>query len=114
MVIIALLLECWKQSANLARLHRMCGSGAELSRAGNSGGEKKRRARARGTARSRPCSAAAPAGRVSGPIFVGPESWASRGRWSGAETGLADAEVQAQGGCFCGQAVQNLCFVWVQ
>src|ERR1700724_1265014 len=34
MVITALLLECLKPSANLARLHRMCGSRAELSRAG--------------------------------------------------------------------------------
>src|SRR5207253_5564434 len=37
MVIIALLLECWKQSANLARLHRMCGSGGAVSRAAADG-----------------------------------------------------------------------------
>src|SRR2546423_341726 len=52
--------------------------------------------------------------RVSGPVFAGPENWASRGRWSGAETGLANVEAQAQGDRFCGQAVQNLCFIWVQ
>src|SRR5256884_7527446 len=37
MVMIALLLECWKQSANLARLHRMCGSGGAVSRAAAGG-----------------------------------------------------------------------------
>src|SRR5438477_2988681 len=37
MVMIALLLECWKQSANLARLHRMCGSGGAVSRAAADG-----------------------------------------------------------------------------
>src|SRR5256885_3885545 len=59
-------------------------------------------------------AAPAPAGRVSGPDFAGPENWASRGRWSGAETGLVNAEAHAQGARFCGQAVQNLCFIWVQ
>src|SRR4029077_1200319 len=104
MVIIALLLECLKPSANVARLHRMCRSRAELSRA-HGGGRTDQCVLARGLA-----------DRDGGPIFH------SRGRKSAlpeqrnqpSETALPEAEIRARDAHFCGQAVQNLCFVWVQ
>src|SRR6202030_2032995 len=59
MVIIALLLECLKPSANVARLHPMCGSRAELSRAHGGG------------ASDHCVLARALAHREGGPIFLG-------------------------------------------
>src|SRR5438309_1759066 len=80
-------LSCWnvgKQSANLARLHTMCGSGAELSRAEISRAKKwptvRRRADYGGRAR-------ALAHRDSGPMFWGRKSALSEGAKSSSFVG---------------------------
>src|SRR4029077_18206113 len=104
MVIIALLLECLKTSANVARLHRVCGSRAELSRAHGGG------------ASDHCVLARALAHRDGSPHF---HSWVRKSalpepRNQPSETALPEAEIRARDARFCGQAVQNLCFVWVQ
>src|SRR5882762_2897124 len=93
-------LSCWnvgKQSANLARLHTMCGSGAELSRAEIS--------RAKGGGRARYGGGA--------PITAGALSCPSRQR-THLPGGGNRRSLEERKPHFCGQAVQNLCFVWVQ
>src|SRR2546421_108117 len=94
-------LSCWnvgKQSAYLARLHTMCGSGAELSRAEIS--------RAKGGGRAR-YGGGTPI--TAGALALLPIATADPCSWGGNRRSLKERNPH-----FCGQAVQNLCFVWVQ
>src|ERR1700730_14362013 len=97
--------ECWKQSASLARLHRMYGSRAELSRAGIS--------RAQGSAERATAAARAITARSLAllPIATAdPSSWGRKSalpeeRIQLEETGLPEAEIRARDAHFYGQAV---------